>query len=66
MECERLNRCPFFAKFKNELAPQEFQLLVRSYCKGALMEICKRLDHENRTGEPAPANLCPCGYYYRG
>jgi hypothetical protein len=65
MECERLNRCPFFAKFKNELGPQQFQLLIKSYCKGILMETCKRLAYEKHNGEPAPANLCPSGFQYK-
>jgi hypothetical protein len=64
MACERLHRCPFFAKYKDDLG-QQYQLLLRSYCHGILHETCKRLEHERRTGELAPVNLCPTGHRYK-
>lgn len=61
MTCENLEKCPFFQKHRDELAPTGYQLLVENYCKGALMERCARLEYESTKGEKAPANLSPTG-----
>jgi hypothetical protein len=61
MPCEKLEKCPFFEKHKDELTPTDYQLMVDYYCKGTLMKHCARLVYESTMDEKAPANLSPTG-----
>ena len=65
MLCERLNKCSFFKKYKEDLAPTDYQLLMENYCKGALMSRCSRLEYEQKNGHKPPDNLSPIGEYLR-
>ena len=65
MTCEKLNTCPFFKKYREDLAPTDYQLLMENYCKGALMSRCARLQYEQKNAQKPPDNLSPIGEYLR-
>ena len=65
MICERFRKCPFFQKYKDGIGPIQYQYFVDSYCRGALMHICKRLAYEESRGYKAPDNMSPDGYMIR-
>ena len=63
MSCEQLETCPFFDKYKEDLAPPDYQLIIESYCKGALMDKCARLVYEKTKGEKPPNDMMPSGAF---
>ena len=63
MSCERLEICPFFDKYKDNLAPPDYQLIIESYCEGALMNQCARLVYEKTKGAKPPVNMLPSGAF---
>jgi hypothetical protein len=62
MICERFNKCPFFQKYKDGIGSIQYKLFADSYCRGVLMDVCKRLAYEESRGEKAPDNMSPDGY----
>ena len=65
MGCEKMKRCPFFAKFKDNFG-KHYQVIIQSYCQGKLSDMCKRKKYESEEGGLAPGNLCPSGHYSKG
>ena len=66
MPCEKLEKCPFFLKYKDELGATDYKLITEHYCEGHLMERCARLAYERSKGEKAPDNLSPTGVHLYG
>ncbi len=64
-ECELLAQCGFFRKYKatKELACKGF---IAQYCKGALMEQCKRKAYRKEHGVPPSDDMMPTGQMMRG
>ena len=61
MSCERLETCPFFEKYEGILEQRDYQLIIESYCEGALINQCARLIYEKTQGEKPPVNMLPSG-----
>lgn len=62
MLCEKFETCTFFKTYKGWLSRSDYDLLVSSYCEGALQSRCKRLKYLHEHGEEPPADLRPDGY----
>jgi hypothetical protein len=62
MICHRLETCGYFQKYKDVIGDQRYDLMVRSYCKGPLQPLCKRLKYLTEKGEDPPVDLRPDGY----
>ena len=59
-ECELLERCGFFLKPREslDLACRGF---VKSYCRGPLMDECRRKAYRREHGTPPPDDMLPTG-----
>lgn len=59
-ECELLDRCGFFRKHQGslDLACRGF---IKSYCKGPLMDDCKRKAYRQEHGTPPDDDMLPTG-----
>ena len=62
MVCINLKVCPFFSNFRYSIG-EHHQAMVKSYCLGALSDMCKRKKYEEIEVSKVPLNLCPSGYY---
>ena len=62
MLCHRLETCGFFQKYKDVIGDQRYEMIVRSFCKGSLQPLCKRLKYMAEKGEDPPPGLRPDGY----
>jgi hypothetical protein len=60
-ECELLDTCGFFIKYQNtlNLACKGF---IKSYCKGDLMDECKRKEYRMEHGAPPEDDMLPTGH----
>jgi hypothetical protein len=59
-ECELLETCGFFQKYRfvdNEAC----ETLIAMYCKGSMMDECKRKEYRNKHGEPPSDDMLPDG-----
>jgi hypothetical protein len=65
MVCEKLKTCPFFKKYKEDLAPTDYELMIENYCKGPLTHQCARLNYEKEHGQKPPDDLSPIGEYIK-
>lgn len=65
MTCDRHATCSFFAEFHDNSIRRQYQLFVKSYCRGTLQSTCRRLLYERSHGATPPDNLCPNGFLYR-
>ena len=63
MRCERFETCEFYKISRNKISDCEYDLLISSYCEGALHEKCKRLKYWREHGEAAPVEMNPLGYH---
>lgn len=59
--CELLEKCGFFKKFGNSLE-SACHGFVKLYCKGALMNECKRKEYRKQHGAPPDDNMLPNGF----
>lgn len=61
IKCQLLEKCGFFKKYQNtlDLACKGF---IRTYCKGAKMNECKRMEYRNQHGEPPTDDMMPSGH----
>lgn len=59
-ECELLQTCGFFRKYGEslEMACRGF---IKSYCRGDLMDECKRKEYRRQHGVPPEDNMLPTG-----
>ena len=59
-ECELLATCGFFKKYRatKNLACQG---LIQQYCKGPMMNQCKRKQYRKQHGSPPPDDMMPAG-----
>jgi len=59
-ECELLSKCGFFAKYQStkDLACRGF---IAQYCKGPLMNACKRMEYRKMNGVPPCDDMMPTG-----
>ncbi len=64
-ECELLATCGFFQKHckVNELACKGF---VSMYCRGEMMDQCKRKQYSRKHGKAPVDEMMPSGLIYRG
>ena len=62
MICHRLETCGYFQKHKDAIGDKRYEKLVRTYCKGPLQPLCKRLKYMAVKGEEASPDLRPDGY----
>ena len=60
-ECELLDTCGFFRKYQNalNLACKGF---IKTYCKGDLMDQCKRKEYRMEHGHPPGDDMLPSGH----
>lgn len=60
MNCELLETCGFFRKYKDtlDLACRGF---VRTYCRGEKMDECERKKHRLKHGAPPEDDMLPTG-----
>lgn len=63
MECEFLQGCAFFNKYKEILGPA-YDGFVIIYCKGKKMEECKRRQYRIEHGTPPFDEMLPSGATY--
>lgn len=63
--CELLNTCGFFKKYQGtlDLACKGF---IKTYCKGELMNECKRKQYRAEHGVPPEDNMLPSGHAMPG
>ncbi len=59
-ECELLGKCGFFKKYgeSKSLACKGF---IQQYCKGPMMEKCRRKQYRKEHGAPPPDDMMPSG-----
>lgn len=59
-ECERLNECGFFKKYKDtvQMACRGF---ISLYCKGPKMDECQRKAYFQKHGRPPVDEMMPSG-----
>jgi hypothetical protein len=59
-ECELLANCGFFKKYQstNDIACKG---LIRQYCKGPLMDRCKRKEYRTKHNAAPPDEMMPSG-----
>ena len=59
-DCELLERCGFFGKYKESLnlACRGF---IKTYCRGPLMHECKRKAYRREHGSAPPDDMLPTG-----
>jgi len=62
MRCEKFSSCSFYKINFNRMSDREHDLLISSYCEGALRERCKRLKHWLERGSAPPVDMNPLGY----
>jgi hypothetical protein len=62
-ECELLEQCGFFKEFQNinEIACRGF---INRYCKGPLMNKCKRKEYRQQHSTPPSDDMMPNGLMY--
>lgn len=60
MECEFLQNCAFFNKYKEKLGAA-YNGFVIIYCKGNKMEECKRRQYRIEHGKPPHDEMLPSG-----
>ncbi len=60
-ECELLETCGYFEKYQHSKATlcQEW---IRQYCKGPMMDVCKRKLYRKEHGVHPPAEMMPSGH----
>ena len=58
--CPKLDHCPFFQKYGNDL-PDTCQALIRLYCHGSRPGRCQRIDFRQEHGYPPPDDMMPNG-----
>ncbi len=60
-ECELLSTCGFFQKYQDtlDLACRGF---IKTYCKGASMDECKRKEYRMEHGKPPADDMLPSGH----
>lgn len=60
-ECELLATCGFFKKYQDtlNLACKGF---IKTYCKGELMDECKRKEYRAEHGVPPEDDMLPSGH----
>ncbi len=58
--CDLLDKCGFFKKHasSNDLACKGF---IAKYCKGSMMNECKRKLYRQQHGTPPPDDMMPTG-----
>jgi len=61
MKCQLLEKCGFFKKYQNtaDLACKGF---IRTYCKGSMMNECKRMEYRKQHGVPPADDMMPSGH----
>lgn len=59
--CELLDKCGFFAKYK-ETSDVACKGFIALYCKGPKLDECKRKEHRKQHGQPPADNMLPNGY----
>lgn len=59
-ECYLLEKCGFFNKY-NHAGGIDCQGFIAKYCKGELMDSCKRLQYRNRFGVAPSDDMMPTG-----
>jgi hypothetical protein len=59
-ECYLLEKCGFFNKY-NCAGGIDCQEFIAKYCKGELMQSCKRLQYRNRYGVAPSDDMLPTG-----
>jgi hypothetical protein len=59
-ECELLEKCGFFKKYRS-VDNEVCETLIAMYCKGSMMDKCKRKEYQNEHGEPPLDDMLPDG-----
>jgi hypothetical protein len=60
MECEYLEGCAFFNKYKESLGPA-YDSFVIIYCRGSKLEECRRRQYRLEHGKPPAEDMLPSG-----
>jgi len=60
-ECELLATCGYFEKYQHSKATL-CQGWIRQYCKGPMMDVCKRKQYRKEHGTPPPVDMMPSGH----
>ena len=60
MQCELLEKCSFFIKYRDtlNLACRGF---IKTYCEGDKMDECKRKEYRLKHGQPPHEDMMPSG-----
>lgn len=59
-ECELLEKCGFFLKYRN-YDNEACEELIAIYCKGSMMDECKRKEYLDKHGGPPSDDMLPDG-----
>jgi hypothetical protein len=62
MLCHKIDSCAFFNHYQSRFGEKVLGGLMKSYCRGPLQPICRRLAYMAARGEEPPVDLCPDGY----
>jgi hypothetical protein len=59
--CDSLERCGFFKKYQGSIH-SACRTMIKMYCQGSKMDLCKRKAFRKATGQPPPDDMMPSGY----
>ncbi|MBN2363883.1 hypothetical protein JXL83_07105 [candidate division WOR-3 bacterium] len=58
--CELLEKCGFFRKYQ-DVENEICEMLIAEYCKGSMMNECKRKEYRQKNGVPPSDDMLPDG-----